>query len=536
LIRANDEIPPTIKNVQLAADNSTIAVTFDEAVYSTNNGSGALEKEDFVFSIAGGSATLSSATPTSISASSNTYTLGIGLSGLADGTEVITVKPAANAIFDGGYNAASTTQSNNTATLNDRDGPKISSVALAADNSTIAVTLNEASYKTNSGSGSLEKNDFIFSLTGGIATLSSTTPSSISADGNVYTLGVTISGTPNGSELLKVSPAENAIYDAKGNAASTTQSNNTANLKDKIVPTVSSVTTASDNKTIVVTFSEGVFSTNGGSGALDSADFAFSITGGAATLSSATPTSISISGNVYTLGIGLSGTPDGGEVVTVTPVENAIYDAGGNVASTAQTNKTTSLFDQTAPNISSVTLAADNSTIAVVFSVAVFNTNGGSGAIDSTDFTLSITGGTATLSSATSTSLSASGNTYTLGIGLSGTPNGSEVLTVNPVENAIYDAAGNPSDTTQSNNSANLNDKTAPTIASVTIASDNKSIAVTFSESVFNTNGGSGALDSVDFAHSITGGTATLASATPTEISASGSIYTLGISLSSTLD
>ena len=534
LIRANDEIPPTIKNVQLAADNSTIAVTFDEAVYSTNNGSGALEKEDFVFSIAGGSATLSSATPTSISASSNTYTLGIGLSGLADGTEVITVKPAANAIFDGGYNAASTTQSNNTATLNDRDGPKISSVALAADNSTIAVTLNEASYKTNSGSGSLEKNDFIFSLTGGIATLSSTTPSSISADGNVYTLGVTISGTPSGSELLKVSPAENAIYDAKGNAASTTQSNNTANLKDKIVPTVSSVTTASDNKTIVVTFSEGVFSTNGGSGALDSADFAFSITGGAATLSSATPTSISISGNVYTLGIGLSGTPDGGEVVTVTPVENAIYDAGGNVASTAQTNKTTSLFDQTAPNISSVTLAADNSTIAVVFSVAVFNTNGGSGAIDSTDFTLSITGGTATLSSATSTSLSASGNTYTLGIGLSGTPNGSEVLTVNPVENAIYDAAGNPSDTTQSNNSANLNDKTAPTIASVTTASDNKSIAVTFSESVFNTNGGSGVLDSADFALSITGGTATLISKTPTEISINNNIYTLVISLSGT--
>ena len=272
------------------------------------------------------------------------------------------------------------------------------------------MTLNEASYKTNSGSGSLEKNDFIFSLTGGIATLSSTTPSSISADGNVYTLGVTISGTPSGSELLKVTPAENAIYDAKGNAASTTQSNNTANLKDKTVPTVSSVTTASDNKTIVVTFSEGVFSTNGGSGALDSADFAFSITGGAATLSSATPTSISISGNVYTLGIGLSGTPDGGEVVTVTPVENAIYDAGGNVASTTQTNKTTSLFDQTAPNISSVTLAADNSTIAVVFSVAVFNTNGGSGALDSADFALSITGGTATLSSASPNEISASGN------------------------------------------------------------------------------------------------------------------------------
>ena len=47
--------------------------------------------------------------------------------------------------------------------------------------------------------------------------------------------------------------------------------------------------------------SEAVFNTNGGNGALQTSDFTFSISGGAATLSSATPTSISISGNVYTL-------------------------------------------------------------------------------------------------------------------------------------------------------------------------------------------------------------------------------------------
>ena len=43
---------------------------------------------------------------------------------------------------------------------------------------------------------------------------------------NVYTLGINYSGLPSGYEVLTVSPAENAVYDRGGNAASTTQSNN----------------------------------------------------------------------------------------------------------------------------------------------------------------------------------------------------------------------------------------------------------------------------------------------------------------------
>ena len=69
------------------------------------------------------------------------------------------------------------------------------------------------------------------SLLGGNATLSSATPSSISINGNVYTLGLSLSGTPNGSETITVVPSSSsAIYDAADNAASTSQSNNTVNL------------------------------------------------------------------------------------------------------------------------------------------------------------------------------------------------------------------------------------------------------------------------------------------------------------------
>ena len=86
-----------------------------------------------------------------------------------------------------------------------------------------------------------------------------------------------------------------------------------------------------------------------------------------------------------------------------------------------------------------------------------------------------------------------------LGIGLSGTPNGSETLTINPVDDGIYDAAGNEASTSQSNNTAALKDKTAPTITGVALATDNGTIAVTISEAVYNTNGGSGALEASDF-------------------------------------
>ena len=118
-----------------------------------------------------------------------------------------------------------------------------------------------------------------------------------------------------------------------------------------------------------------------------------------------------------------------------------------------------SAIDNTAPTISSVSLDADNTTIAVTMSEAVYNTNGGSGALEVSDFALSISGGAATLSSTTPTSISISGNVYTLGIGLSGIANGSETLTVNPVDDSIYDAAGNEASTSQSNNTATLNQR-----------------------------------------------------------------------------
>ena len=75
----------------------------------------------------------------------------------------------------------------------------------------------------------------------------SSTPSSISSSGNNYTLGFSLTGVPNGSEVITVSPVNNSIFDATGNAADVSQSDNTVTLNDKLTPTVLEVSSLTNN-------------------------------------------------------------------------------------------------------------------------------------------------------------------------------------------------------------------------------------------------------------------------------------------------
>ena len=149
--------------------------------------------------------------------------------------------------------------------------------------------------------------------------------------------------------------------------------------------------------------SETAFSQNNGSGLLEISDFQFSVVGGTATLTSNNPTSLNKNGNAYTLTIGLSGTPDGNEQLTISLLSNSAYDAIGNVLS-ANDTKTIKLNDQTKPVIGGVNFASDNSYADITFSVPVYSNNNGTGALELSDFIIVFnqSNGTATAASMTS--------------------------------------------------------------------------------------------------------------------------------------
>ena len=106
--------------------------------------------------------------------------------------------------------------------------------------------------------------------------------------------------------------------------------------------------------------------------------------------------------------------------------------------------------DVTAPTISSVELSSDNSTATVTFSEDVYNTNGGSGDLEASDFSLSLSGGNSSLISLNATPSGISKTSQSVWVlTLNGTdldflPDGTETLVVDSAsDTSIYDAAGN---------------------------------------------------------------------------------------------
>jgi hypothetical protein len=177
--------------------------------------------------------------------------------------------------------------------------------------------------------------------------LKSGTPSSISKVLNtVYQLEISLDGTPNGGELVTISPAANAIYDANGTALLQDQSlRSETYLKDKTVPLLVSAKN-SFNEKISLELSEPVYSTANGNGSIATSDFVLSVSGGTATLAQNTPTSVSGRGSEYanqpygnrlSLGIGLTGNANGEEKIKISPAASSIYDVFGNAMATSQT-------------------------------------------------------------------------------------------------------------------------------------------------------------------------------------------------------
>lgn len=155
--------------------------------------------------------------------------------------------------------------------------------------------------------------------------------------------------------------------------------------------------------------------------------------------------------------------------------------------------------------------------------------------IDTGDLALSISGGTATnpvITSLTQTNgnpLSGGETDVTVNYTYTGTPDGSETLTVKPVANSILSSTGSAADTNQSNNTLTMDDELSPSLQSASPNDDdtdvatNSNIELTFSENVAF---GTGNIQIIDLDDNSS--TVTINAASPGgEASISGNVLTL---------
>ena len=200
----SDNTAPTIDSTNYNSSNSALTVTFSESVYDTTGGTGDLEVADFALSISGGVATLGSATPTSITKTSQSvWVLGFSTTGTANGSETITVVPASStSIYDAAANAAATSQSNNTVTLGERVAP---TVTLTGPSGVVTAAFAATATFSEAVTG--------FALDD-ITVTNGTASSLVTGNAPVYTFTV----TPTLGTTVSIGIAANKVTDTAGNA------------------------------------------------------------------------------------------------------------------------------------------------------------------------------------------------------------------------------------------------------------------------------------------------------------------------------
>ena len=262
--------------------------------------------------------------------------------------------------------------------------PFITKTTITTNNAAVSVSFNEAVYNAIGAAGALEANDFSLSITGGTAQLASATPTSISSNVNTYTLGVSFTGIPDGTEILTVVPsASGVIFDSGDNAASTSQNNNSVALNDMTTHTASLVYTVGGN--IVSSVSEADIVTITATFNQEMADSPIvQISGsGVNSISASNMTKVNSTQYIFswTVGAGAgiqsfeleTGTNLDGTVITATPSSGATIIVVDNIAPTAALTYTItkSISPQNAESSVSAAKQGDVVTITALFSEAM---------------------------------------------------------------------------------------------------------------------------------------------------------------------
>jgi surface protein len=334
--------------------------------------------------------------------------------------------------------------------------------------------------------------DFEMTIAGGVARLSSITPSSITVSGTSVKLGVPLQGIPDGNETLSVLAKANSIYDTAGNVVSSTSVSFT--LYDKIPSIISTMTLTEVNTQVLVSFSESIntYSTfrNGEPNNSGGSENYGILTGGKINDGSSTspyPSLVETDSNRTTLGdLTYIGTYNGHSYFklntdyTWLDAKTAVDAIGGylaiiNTESELYFIKNQSpgevwigLYQDTNDPIYSEPSGGWKWVDGSYASMGEFNLNG---------IELSISGGTASLTATIPVRIEHSGlggigssQSILVELPLSGKVSGEEIITIGIVSNTLTGIDGNVLSATQTNNSVQLRDISAP----VLILTDNQ--------------------------------------------------------------
>jgi hypothetical protein len=209
---SNPGVPVEINTLELSDDNTTITVTFNEAVYSNNDKTGNLDANSFGVGIS--DATVSATFTATHIAGQATATIHLIYENPIKAGVTIQVTAKASKIYnvDSGALEADITKS---VTTNGTPA-EITNLEISNSNESITVTFNEAIYSKNDKTGNLD--DSCFGVAISDASVTATFTVNHVAGENVATINLTYANRIKGGTTIQVTAKNNMVFNMQGQA------------------------------------------------------------------------------------------------------------------------------------------------------------------------------------------------------------------------------------------------------------------------------------------------------------------------------
>ena len=469
--RTADETPPQIQSSSISSINDYVAITFNEGVYSTNNGSGGLDATDltYTFNSNGGNCDnisvsgLTSNTGSNLAGGESTIHALISLSAAPSGVETIIFSPADNSsIFDAAGNSMSAGEISDEVTL--LASALLISTHLADSNEYVDLGFSVGIYGNAFQTLPVYLSGFESSIETNGGTATSVTLTSITDLENNALVGgedsiriyMSFDQLPSGVETITLSPATGfSIYSLSGVPVPEGELYGPILLNDQAPPVGTDdiedgATNMNEDITISISFNENIYIPE---------------TGNQATIADLAPyITLSLDdsgGEPIPFILELEGEPP---TITLRSVEDypsdaTVYYAFSAVLQDENGNSieydfeaTFTIRDYLPPEIQSSSMSPVNSYVALQFNEPVYANDNGSGGLDISDLTYvySVNGGNCESASVTAltkengTAVEGGESTVRALLELSGSASGVETLVFSPANNlSIFDASGN---------------------------------------------------------------------------------------------